>query len=337
MGSQLTPQLPPVFRIATAYWASQAVYVAAKLGIADVLSVRPKSCDEIASATHADSESLLRLMRALVGLGVLAIDDDGRFCLTAIGAPLRTGMAGSMRSMVLTLGEEHYQAWGKLLDSIQNGGPAFNSAFHQPLFEYLRGNPAAAHTFDDAMSDFTSQVALAAVLAYDFSAVHVAVDIGGGRGTLLGTILQFNPSMTGILFDLEHVVKSAHPYLEADGVRGRCRTVAGDFFESIPPGADAYLLKNVLHDWDDDHAITILKNCRGAMDLGGMLLVIEIVLPVPNEEALGSLLDLNMLVISGGRERTEAEYRRLFEASGFRLKRFIPTVALVSILEAAPV
>lgn len=143
--------------------------------------------------------------------------------------------------------------------------------------------------------------------------------------------------MTGILFDMEHVVNSAHPHLEADTVRGRRRVVAGDFFQSVPPGAGAYLLKNVLHDWDDDLAITILKNCRRAMDLGALLLVIEIALPVPDDEAMGSLLDLNMLAISGGRERTEAQYRSLLEASGFRLTRVIPTAALVSILEAAPV
>lgn len=180
MGGQLTSQVPPIFRMATAYWASQAVYVAAKLGIADVLSEGPHSCEEIANTVHADSESLYRLMRALAALGVFAIDGDGRFSLTATGAPLQTGMPGSLRSMILTLGEEHYQAWGKLLESIQSGGPAFNRAFHQPLFEYLTANPAAAQTFDDAMSDFTSQVALAAVLAYDFSPIHTAVDVGGG-------------------------------------------------------------------------------------------------------------------------------------------------------------
>ena len=331
-----TGPLPPIFRIATAYWASQAVYVAAKLGIADALAEGPKSCDEIAGATHADSHSLLRLMRSLISLGVFAIDDDGRFRLTAIGAPLQSGMPGSIRSMVLTLGREHYQAWGKLLESIHTGTPAFESTYNRPLFEYLQCNSEAAQTFNDAMTDFTRQVALATVLAYDFSKIGVAVDIGGGHGALLGTILNSSPSTRGILFDSDHAIEGAKRNIEAAGLRGRCRALTGDFFESVPPGADAYILKNVLHDWDDNHALAILKNCRAAMSNGGILLVIEVVLPLSSDNLFGSLLDLNMLVMSGGRERTQSEYCKLVEASGFRLGRVIPTMALVSILEATP-
>jgi hypothetical protein len=331
-----TGAMPVVFQMATSYWTSQTIYVAAKLGVADVLSEGSKSCDEIASATGANRKCLTRLTRALVALSVLAVDGDGRFRLTEIGASLQSGMPGSMRSMILTLGEEHYQAWGKLIESIKSDKPAFDEVYQRPLFEYLAQNSAAAHTFNEAMTDMTSQVALATVLAYDFSRSRVVADIGGGHGVLLDSILRSNPSTTGILFDSEHVIEGATRYIESNGVGDRRRSIGGDFFESIPVGADIYILKNVLHDWSDDRAVRILKNCRCAMGPEAKLLVIEVVLPLTDEPVFGSLLDLNMLVMSGGRERTKDEYGRLFEESGFRLTQAIPTRALVSILEAIP-
>jgi hypothetical protein len=330
-----TGPVPVVFTMATAYWASQTIYVAAKLGVADVLGEGSKSGDEIASATGADTKSLARLMRALVALGVLAVD-DGRFRLTGIGAPLQSGMPGSMRSMILTLGEEHYQAWGRLIDSIKSDRPAFDEVYRRPLFEYLAQNAAAFGTFNQAMTDLTSQVALATVLAYDFSESHVVADIGGGHGVLLDGILRSDASITGILFDSEPVIESARLRSASNGIDDRCQSIGGDFFESVPEGADTYILKNVLHDWTDDRAVRILQNCRRAMGPQAKLLVIEMVLPLSDDPAFGSLLDLNMLVMSGGRERTKDEYRCLFERSGFRLTRVIPTQALVSVLEATP-
>jgi hypothetical protein len=331
-----TGPVPVVFRLATAYWASQAIYVAAKLGVAEVLSEGPRSDDEIARATGTNSKSLARLTRALVALDVLAVDDDGRFRLTGIGAPLQSGVPGSMRSMILTLGEEHYQAWGKLIDSIKTDKPAFDGVYQRPLFEYLAQNSAAAQIFNEAMTDMTSQVALAVVLAYDFSQSRVVADIGGGHGVLLDTILGSNPSMTGILFDSEQVIEDAARHIATNGVGVRRRSIGGDFFESVPEGADVYILKNVLHDWSDDRAVLILKNCRCAMGPQARLLVIEVTLPVLDDPAFGNLLDLNMLVMSGGRERRNDEYARLLEESGFRLTQAIPTRALVSILEAVP-
>jgi hypothetical protein len=326
---------PVVFRMATAYWASQAIYVAAKLGVADVLGENSKSGDEIASATGANSKSLTRLTRALVALGVLALDDDGRFRLTGIGASLQSGMPGSMRSIILTLGEEHYQAWGQLIDSIKCDKPAFDEVYRRPLFEYLAQNSAAAETFNEAMTDLTSQVALATVLAYDFSGSRVVADIGGGHGVLLDSILRSNPSMMGILFDSDQVIERA-ALVERKGVGDRRQSIGGDFFESVPEGADVYILKNVLHDWSDDRAVRILKNCRRAMGSQAKLLVIEMVLPFINDPAFGSLLDLNMLVMSGGQERTKEEYCSLLEKSGFRLTQVIPTLAPISILETIP-
>jgi hypothetical protein len=325
-----------VFRMATAYWASQALYVAAKLGVADVLGEGPKSHDEIASAIGANSKSLARLTRALLHLGLLVLNNDGRFRLTRTGATLQSGMPGSMRSIILTLGGEHYQAWEKLYDSVKSDKPAFDEVFGRPLFEYLAENSAAARNFNEGMTDLTSQVALATVLAYDFSGSRVVADIGGSHGVLLEGILRSNRSTTGILFDSEQVIDAAALKIERKGAGDRIQTIGGDFFESVPRGADVYILKNVLHDWSDERAVCILKNCRRAMDSTAKLLVIEMVLPLADDPAFGSLLDLNMLVMSGGRERTKDEYCSLFEKSGFRLTQVIPTLAPVSILEAMP-
>jgi hypothetical protein len=331
-----TDTLPKVFRMATAYWASQAIYVTAKLGLADALAEHPKSLGELATELRADNESLGRLVRVLVDLGVCAIDLDGRIDLTDVGAPLQSRVPGSLHSMILTLGEEHYQAWGRLIDSIRSGRPGFNRVFGSSLFEYLKGNPTANQTFSQAMDDFTGQVALAITIAYDFSGIQTLADIGGCHGVLLGKILRSNPSMLGILFDLNHVIEGAKRHIESEGLEGRCQTVAGSFFESVPPGADAYILKNVLHDWDDERALIILKNCRRAMRKESRLLVLEVVQSVSDGRSFAGLLDLNMLVMSGGRERTRDEYHQLFEESGFRLATVIPTMALVSILEAWP-
>jgi hypothetical protein len=327
--------IPRIFQIATGYWASQVAYVAAKLGIADLLAEGPKSCDELVRLTGADHSAMARLLRALVSMGVLDQERD-RFQLNQMGMPLCSGVPGSLRSMLLTLGEEHYHAWGRFLHSIQSGEPAFDRAYDAPLFQYLQSNRAAGETFDDAMNDFTRQAALACLLAYDFSGIQRIVDVGGGRGALIATLLRRYPMMTGVLFDFADVIKGARQDFIALGIEDRYRIIAGDFFESIPEGADAYLIKNVLHDWDDASAVKILQNCRRAMNDRAKLLVIEMVLQEQASEPFGNLLDLNMLVMSGGRERTEAEYRNLFEKAGFRLKGITATMAPVSVIEGAP-
>ncbi len=250
---------------------------------------------------------------------------------------MQTGIPGSLHSMILTMGEEHYQAWGKLIESIRSGRPGFDQVFGAPLFAHFQNNPAAGQTFNQAMTDFTSQVAMAVLMAYDFSRFQTLVDVGGGHGVLLHKILRSVPLLLGFLFDSADVLEGAAKHIVHAGLESRCRPIAGDFLISVLKGADAYILKNVLHDWDDEHALAILKNCRRAMREDSTLLVLEVVLPVVDDPLFGHLLDLNMVVMSGGRERTRQEYRRLLEESGFRLVQVIPTMTPVSILEALPV
>ena len=258
------PQPPPLFQMATGYWISQAIYVAAKLGIADYCHNGPKSCLELADLTESDELALSRLMRALSSVGIFEMNGDGRFELAPMGTALQTGIPGSLRHMVITLGELHYQAWGRLLYNVKTGATAFDDLFAVKLFQHLKQNHDDADSFHNAMTDFSGLVSYAVLLAYDFSKIHTLVDVGGGRGQLLRTVLQVNPQMTGIVFDQESVIEGAKEHLKGDASAGRCSLVAGDFFESVPAGADAYVMCGVIHDWDDDHSIAILRNCHNA-------------------------------------------------------------------------
>ncbi len=330
---QLVPPPMALLQMATGYWESQAVYVAAKLGIADLLKDGPRSCDDLAQATRTHPPSIRRLMRALSSLGVFAAEENDRFGLAPIGNSLQSGAPGSMRSMVLTLGEEHYQAWGHLLHSVSTGEPAFDHVYKMGLFQYFTQNPAAGEVFNGAMADLTEWMSFGVVLAYDFSNICTVVDIGGGRGTLINSILMANRKLKGILFDTAPVIEDATKHRNGNGLVERCEAIAGDFFQSVPRGGDAYILKNVLHDWDDEHCITILNNCRSAMAENGRVLVVETVILPAGAPSFDRLLDLNMLVISGGRERGEAEYRALFDDAGLTLTKIVPTLFPVSVIE----
>jgi SAM-dependent methyltransferase len=241
-----------------------------------------------------------------------------------------------LRAIVTTLGEIHYQAWGDLLHSVQTGSPAFNHVFGTVLFEYLHRNAEAADAFNGGMTDVSSMLAYAVLMAYDFSRIPSIVDIGGGQGKLLRSIVQINPEIKGIVFDLEPAIEIAKQHLGSDACSGRCSAVAGDFFDSVPEGADAYILCGVIHDWDDHHSIRILKNCRRAMNGNGRLLLVETVVPESGVNCFGNLLDLNMLVMTGGRERTKSEFCTLFNAAGYKLTRIVPTMAPQSVIEAIP-
>jgi hypothetical protein len=322
--------------MATGYWVSQAIYVAAKLGIADLLKDGPQSCVALATATGADTASLFRLMRALASVGVFSHVRRDCFALSRLAESLQTDTPGSLKKMVMTIGEIHYQACGNLLHSIQTGSPAFNNVFGTSLFDYLQHNADAADTFNQGMTNLSSMLAYAVLMAYDFTGVSSIVDIGGGEGTLLRKILELNPEMRGTVLDMPATIETTTQDLDDKTCVGRCSYVAGDFFDSVPEGADAYLLCGVIHDWDDDQAVTILGNCRRAMAKNGRVLLVDMVVPENDATCFGKLLDLNMLVMNGGRERTKAEFRALLDAADYKLTRIVPTMAPQSVIEAVP-
>jgi len=317
----------------TGYWVSQAVYVAAKLGLADRLRDGPRTADELAQATATRPRPLYRLLRALASVGVFAEDVEHRFGLTPLADCLRSDLPGSQQALAIMAGEEHYMAYGELLYSIQTGRTAFDKVYGQPVFDFLTAHPDQARLFDRAMVSVHGRETAAMLDAYDFSVIHVLADLGGGNGSVLTAILQKHPAMQGILFDLPGVAERAKATVQAAGLADRCQVIGGSFFDSVPQGADAYLLRHIIHDWEDERATRILRNIHRAMGEGGKLLLVEGVIPPGNEPAFGKLLDLTMLVIPGGQERTREEYEALFRAGGFRLTRIMPTQAEVSVIE----
>ena len=238
---------------------------------------------------------------------------------------------------MITMGEIHYQAWGSLLYSVETGSPAFNHVFGSGLFDYLHSNTESAATFNKGMTDLSSMLAYAVLMAYDFSAITSIVDVGGGQGGFLKKILEFHPEMDGTVFDLPSTLETAKEYLNGATCGGHCSSLGGDFFKDVPAGADAYILCGVIHDWDDDHGLQILKNCHRAMPKNGRVLLVETVVPEPGANCFSKLLDLNMLVMTGGRERTKSEFCTLFNAADYKLTRIVPTVAPQSVIEAIPV
>jgi hypothetical protein len=324
-----------LLQMITGYWAARAIYVAAKLRIADHL-VGPRAPEELAATVGVAPRPLYRLLRALAGVGVFAQAPDGRFRLSPLAEPLRDGGPGSLRPVALLVGEEQDRCWDDLAETVRTGKPAFDRLYGQPLFDYLGDHPEQARTFDDAMTGFSSRAMQAVLGAYELSGVGALADVGGGLGTNLTAALRRYPAMRGVLFDQPQVVARARPLLEAAGVAGRCAVAGGNFFESAPEGADAYLLGHILHDWDDDRAGLILRNLRRVMPADGRLLVVEYVLPEGDGPSFGKMLDPTMMVVLGGLERTEAEYRQLFAAHGFRLARVVPTAGDVSVVEGVP-
>jgi hypothetical protein len=317
---------------------SMAISVAAKLRIADKLAAGPKSAADLARETGSHAPSLYRLLRALAGAGVFAEDADGRFRLTPMAEFLRTGVPGSLRGIADYCGSDwSWRAWGNLLDSVRTGETAFDRVFGEPCFDYLAKHPEDSAVFNEGMTGFSSSVAPAVAEAYDFSKFGTVVDVGGGHGVLLSTILKAFPAIRGVVFDAPHVVEGAKEPIRAAALADRCRAEGGDFFRAVPAGGDAYLMKHIIHDWPDDKATTILRNCRKAVNPGGKLLLVEIVIKPGDEPDLGKLIDLEMLVIASGRERTEAEYARLFAGAGWKLTRVVPTKSPMQVIEAEPV
>jgi hypothetical protein len=325
-----------LLQLASGSWIGQAVHVAARLGIADQLEDGPKTPATLAEATGTHAGTLHRLLRALASLGVFAEDAEGRFGLTPLAEGLRTNAPGSLRAYAIMMGEDwHWRAWGELLYSVRTGQPAFEHVFGSHVFSYFGEHPEAARVFDAAMTSRTRQEIATMTAAYDWPASGTIVDIGGGQGALLAAILARTPGARGVLFDLPRVIAVARETIEGAGLADRCALAAGDFFEQVPPGGDLYLLKRVVHDWDDERASTILRNCRAAMGERSRLLVIEHVLPPGNAPSWGKLIDLQMLILTpGGRERDEAAFRELLALAGLRVERIIPAGPTASLIEA---
>lgn len=325
---ELPPQLA-LARMMSGYAVSQLIYVAAKLQIADRLKDGPLAIDELANSSGTHATSLLRVMRGLAAVGLFRESSGRQFELTPLGQYLRTDVPDSLAPMALFT-HDSYLAWAELLHAVETGEPAFNHLFGMHRYQYLEQHPDAAARFNAAMALLSAQLRRAVVAAYDFSQFETAVDIGGGQGGLLLDLLRANPSLRGILFDTDAVTQAA-------GKHERCDVVAGDFFTAVPSGGDVYLLSHVIHNWSDDDAARILANCREAMPAGGTLLIVEMIMPDECGPSMSNyplvMTDLQMFVMTGGRERTEGEYHALLQRSGFELKRIIPMQALESIIE----
>ncbi len=330
-------KIPPearLLQLITGNWPMQAVYSAARLELADYLHAGPKSSDELAKLTGADAPFLYRLLRALASLGIFSEDAERRFSLTPMADKLRKNAPGSLWGATVMMGEEHYVAWGRLLDGVRHGQTSFKLQYGKGVFDYFETHHESARIFHRAMTELTSQTHVAAVEAYDFSRFRKLIDVGGGRGTLISAILKANPQLHGAVYDLPSVMDQTRRYLSEQGVADRCEAIGGDFFASIPGGADAYILSTVIHDWHDADSLRILRNIHQAMNGPATLLLVELVLKDRNEQDFGKLMDLNMLVMAGGKERTAEEFRELLAAAGFELQRIVPTKSASKVIEA---
>jgi hypothetical protein len=291
----------------------------------------------LARATCADAPSLHRVLRALASLGVFTEVAYGRFGSTPLAERLRTDAPGSFRIMPIYLGEELYRVLGHLLDVVRAGEPVFADLYGMDYFAYLAHNPAAGQTFNAAMTALGAVAETAAVVdAYDFAGPGTVVDVGGGHGDLLAAILEANPGVRGVLFDLPTVIEPMRPATAVSPLAACADLIGGDFFAAVPAGGDVYVLKRIIHDWDDERCLAILRNCREAMSSSGRLLIIEDALPDGDAPSPGKLVDVVLMCILPGRERTTEEYRSLLETAGFTLARVIPTASPMAILEALP-
>ncbi len=323
-----------LLQMISGFWVSHTIATAAKLGIADILKDGPKNSDELAKETQTHESSLYRLLRTLASFGIFTEVRPRTFALTPLGEHLRTDAPMSLRGMAMMFGEEwHWRPWGELLYSVQTGKPAFTHFMGAGNFEYFAQHPEAWQIFNNAMTSFAGQTIAALTTAYDFSQVESVIDVGGGQGTLLIALLTSYPKLTGALFDLPFVVEEAKSMIEGAGLAARCRMLAGSFFESIPGGYAVYLLRNIIHGLDEENALRVLNNCRSALGDTGKLLLVELVIPPGDEANFGKLLDLEMLVNSGGGERTAEEYRDLYAKAGLKLTRIIPTSTPFSLIE----
>jgi hypothetical protein len=332
----VTPQTQ-VIQLLTSKMAAQALTQIAELGVADHLQYGPRTTAELATAVQANEDALYRTLRALAAVGFFTEHPGRVFANNTHSEILRTKVPGSMRAVARWIGEEisWWKGWGHLSHSLRTGKPAAEVVFAGTAFDFFRRHPRVQEIFQDAMTDFSAASARAVVDTYDFSGIDRIVDVGGGHGALLSAILRVLPGARGVLFDLPDVIESADATVKACGQEHRIERIAGNFLASVPAGADAYIMKHIIHDWDDTHCIRLLKNCRKAMKPDGRILIVEQVLTDAPESVLAKLLDLEMLVMTpGGRERTEPEFSELLREAGFRMDRVIPTPSPVCVIEA---
>ncbi|GAA2780665.1 methyltransferase [Streptomyces showdoensis] len=334
---QREPDFGRMFEMVTSFWVARAVHAGTVLGLPDHVAARPRTSAELATVTGTDPRSLHRLLRALAGVGVLSVDEEGRYTTTALGDTLRTDVPGSLASFVqLELGAAHHGTWGLLADSVRTGQPVFEAASGHPIWEYFERTPELADHLGKAMTGLTAMVADAVLEVFDFSSYGTVVDVGGGEGGFLSAILGAHPGTSGIVFDLPHVVANGRARIADAGLADRCELVGGSFFEKVPEGGDLYTMKWVLHDWNDESSIEILKSVRRVMPADGRLLVVDTVVPEGGGFSPSKIIDLNMMVLSGGQERTAEEFRTLLDAAGFTLTRILPTASPSSVIEAIP-
>jgi hypothetical protein len=312
----------------SAYLLSRALHVAAELGIADFLIHGAKRPDELAGVTRCDEGSLYRLLRMLASNGVFAEDGHGRFALTPLAAALRSDVAGSLRDAIRMVDDRWWNVYGHLEHSLRTGQPAYEAVSGKMPY----GDSEESERFAKGIANFGKHENSLIGKVYDFSKFERCVDVGGGRGDLIAQLLKGYPEMQGVLFDRASVVKGPNCVQEA-GLQDRCEFVGGDFFTSVPGGADIYVMKRIIHNWSDDRAVVILRNCKQAMAEGGRILTIDAVVPPGNERHPAKDSDLLMMVMLGGRERTENEFRTLYDRAGLRLSKIIPTPSILSIVE----
>ena len=335
-GAKTKPLPAVMLDLIVGYWVSELVHVVAKLGLADVLKGGPKSPTDLARAVGADPATLHRVLRALASVGVFVERKDGRFALTPLGATLRSDRPDSLRAFAIMMVDDYwFQAWSDLLQSVKTGQTAFDRVHGMKVFDYFGKHPDKARAFGEAMTSISGTENPVVAAGYDFSKVRTLVDVGGSHGHLLAAILKANRKLKGVLFDRPQVIDQARsaPYVNDKQIARRIELVAGDFFQSVPAGADAYIMKYIIHDWDDDLCLKILGNCRRAMAPNGRVLVVDAVIPPGNDPHWGKLLDINMLVGPGGRERTRSDFEQLFARAGLKVRKIIPTASPLSIVE----
>lgn len=338
LNQRLIPPQAAMMEMVSSAWAAQAITAAADLGIADALAGGPLTADELATAVDADADALGRLLRALIGRGVFRQRRDGRYELNPLADTLRGDSPVSVAGLARFVGApQHREHWSHLTDAIRAGQAVVPALRGKPIFEYLADEPELADIFNDAMTSVSATAIAPVVAAYDFSRYGTIVDVGGGHGRLLAAIMDATPRARGILFDLPQVVAGAPAVLERHDIADRVRVVEGSFFDAVPEGGDAYVLKSVIHDWPDDDAVRILGNVRSAAEAGKHVLLVESVIPGHDREFPGKLTDLEMLVVAGARERTAAEYSRLMDRAGFRMTRVIETASPFSVVEATAI